>query len=104
MILFFSSIPDNKEFHGPSVGKDSPFLYCILTNKDEKPLSCPPSMKLVQTTRGGKTQKYLLRGDSEGFVSMWAVPDFTLEEIKILQTSNATAKRKKNKIIIFLNF
>lgn len=49
-------------------------------------------MKLVQTTRGGKTQKYLLRGDSEGFITMWAVPDFSLEEIKLLQTSNATAK------------
>lgn len=35
-------------------------------------------MKLVQTTRGGKTQKYLLRGDSEGFVNMWAVPDLSL--------------------------
>jgi WD repeat-containing protein 7 len=46
-------------------------------------------MKLVQTTRGGKTQKYLLRGDSEGFINMWAVPDFTLEDIKKLQTSNA---------------
>lgn len=88
----FSSIPDNKEFHGPSVGKDSPFLYCILSNKDEKPLSCPPSMRLVQTTRAGKTQKYLLRGDSEGFINMWAVPDVTLDEITALQTANATTK------------
>lgn len=51
-------------------------------------------MKLVQTTRGGKTQKYLLRGDSEGFINMWAVPDFSLEEIKQLQTSNAVTKGK----------
>jgi hypothetical protein len=87
-----SSIPDNKEFHGPSVGKDSPFLYCILTNKDEKQLSCPPAIKLVQTTKAGKTQKYLLRGDSEGFINMWAVPDFSLDEIKQLQNSNSTGK------------
>ncbi|CRK99649.1 CLUMA_CG012960, isoform A [Clunio marinus] len=93
-----NSIPDNKEFHGPSVGKDSPFLYCVLSNANEKPLSCPPSMKLVQTTRAGKMQKYLLRGDSEGFINMWAVPDFSLEEIKSLQTSNATAKVLQNTI------
>lgn len=49
-------------------------------------------MKLVQTTRGGKTQKYLLRGDSEGFINMWAVPEFSLEEIKQLQATNAMAK------------
>lgn len=95
---FFSSIPDNKEFHGPSVGKDSPFLYCKLTNKNEKPLSCPPAMKLVSTTKSGKTQKYLLRGDSEGFVNMWAVPDVSLEEIKQLQASGAGAKILENAI------
>lgn len=49
-------------------------------------------MKLVQTTRTGKTQKYLLRGDSEGFINMWAVPEFSLEEIKQLQVTNATTK------------
>lgn len=51
-------------------------------------------MKLVQTTRSGKSQKYLLRGDSEGFINMWAVPDFSLEEIKQLQVSSATTKGK----------
>jgi hypothetical protein len=49
-------------------------------------------MKLVQTTRGGKTQKYLLRGDSEGFINMWAVPDFSLDDIKQLQTTNASTR------------
>ncbi|XP_052868793.1 WD repeat-containing protein 7 [Anopheles cruzii] len=80
-----NSIPDNKDFHGPSVGKDSPFLYCILSQMGEKPLSCPPTMKLVTSNRGGKTQKYLLRGDSEGYVNIWDVPDITLEQIKQIQ-------------------
>lgn len=31
-----SCIPDNKEFHSPSVGKDSPFLYCVLSQIGEK--------------------------------------------------------------------
>lgn len=49
-------------------------------------------MNLVQTTKGGKTQKYLLRGDSEGIISMWEVPDLNLEEIKSMQGTNATPK------------
>lgn len=57
-------------------------------------------MKLVQTTRGGKTQKYLLRGDSEGFINMWAVPDFSLEEIKQLQTANASTKGEETSSFI----
>lgn len=60
-------------------------------------------MKLVQTTRGGKTQKYLLRGDSEGFINMWAVPDFSLEEIKQLQNTNATTKGFYPEFIAFGN-
>lgn len=51
-------------------------------------------MKLVMTTKAGKTQKYLLRGDSEGFVNMWAVPDFSLTEIKDLQNQNSMTKSK----------
>ena len=51
-------------------------------------------MKLVMTTRAGKIQKYLLRGDSEGFVNMWAVPDFSLTEIKNLQNQNSMTKGK----------
>lgn len=39
-------------------------------------------MKLVTTTRGGKYQRYLLRGDSEGYVTLWTVPDITIDDIK----------------------
>lgn len=49
-------------------------------------------MSLVQTTKNGQTQKYLLRGDSEGFISMWNVPDITIDEIKGMQTANAKPK------------
>lgn len=86
----FSSVPDNKEFHGPSVG--NPYLYCVLSNVNEQPLSCPPSMSLVTTTKNGKAQKYLLRGDSEGFISMWSVPDLPIDEIKDMQAANSAPK------------
>lgn len=39
-------------------------------------------MKLVTTSRGGKCQRYLLRGDSEGYVTLWTVPELGIEEIK----------------------
>lgn len=52
-------------------------------------------MSLVQTTKNGKTQKYLLRGDSEGFISMWSVPDIPVDEIKILQAANSPPKCEK---------
>ncbi|XP_037046660.1 WD repeat-containing protein 7 isoform X3 [Bradysia coprophila] len=88
-----SCIPDNKEFHSPSIGKDQPLLYCILpSGAGERPLSCPPAMKMVTTTRGGKSQKYLLRGDSEGYVTLWSVPDISIDNIKELHLSQATPK------------
>lgn len=60
----------------------------------EKPLSCPPAMKLVTTTRGGKSQRYLQRGDSEGYVTLWEVPDVTLDEIKRLQLEKKVPQGK----------
>lgn len=49
-------------------------------------------MKLVTTTRGGKSQKYLLRGDSEGYVTLWTVPDISIDDIKELQNHQSTPK------------
>lgn len=52
-------------------------------------------MKLVPTTRGGKTQKYLVRGDSEGFVTVWLVPDVAIEDIKKMQTEKIPPNGKQ---------
>lgn len=108
---FCSCIPDNKEFHSPSVVRDLPYLYCVLSQPGEKvfklysqmrndcklafeillqPLSCPPAMKLVSTQISGKNDYHLLRGDSEGFVTLWTVPDISTTEIKKLQTLQST--------------
>lgn len=51
-------------------------------------------MKLVTTTRGGKSQRYLQRGDSEGYVTLWEVPDVTLDEIKRLQLEKKVPQGK----------
>lgn len=104
-----SSIPENKEFHTATVESDSPFLFCILSQPDNKvrvrnylqnktdccylilqPLSCPPAMRFVTTQRQNTTYRYLVRGDSEGFVLVWHIPDFTTEQLQIQQKPKAS--------------
>lgn len=51
-------------------------------------------MKLIPTTRGNKPQKYLLRGDSEGFVTLWAVPDVAVDTIKEMQVQRTPPECK----------
>lgn len=45
-------------------------------------------MKIITTSRNGKSQRFLLRGDSEGYVTLWNVPDITIEEVKQIQDRN----------------
>ncbi|KAM3955918.1 LOW QUALITY PROTEIN: WD repeat-containing protein Rbcn-3B [Aphomia sociella] len=73
-----NSVPDHKGFHGPTVDHDSPVLFGILAHPDNKLLSCPPSMRLVITSVGGKQRRLLLRGDSAGVVSLWNVDNAAL--------------------------
>ncbi|KAJ8707045.1 hypothetical protein PYW08_011179 [Mythimna loreyi] len=70
-----SSVPDHKGFHGPTVDHDSPVLFGLLAHPDNKLLSCPPAMRFVITSVGGKQRRLLLRGDSAGVVSAWNVDD-----------------------------
>lgn len=39
-------------------------------------------MRLVTTHRQNNNCRYLVRGDSEGFVLVWAIPDFTAEQLQ----------------------
>ncbi|XP_049847123.1 WD repeat-containing protein 7 isoform X2 [Schistocerca gregaria] len=70
-------IADNKDFHSKSIETDSPFLYCVLAAPEEKLLSCPPALRYHVIHRQGRTHKLLVRGDSEGSVVVWSVPDVT---------------------------
>ncbi|KAJ0170185.1 hypothetical protein K1T71_014113 [Dendrolimus kikuchii] len=70
-----NSVPDHKGFHGPTVDHDSPVLFGIMAHPDNKLLSCPPAMRFVITSSGGKQRRLLLRGDSAGVVSAWNVDD-----------------------------
>ncbi|CAG9834856.1 unnamed protein product [Diabrotica balteata] len=82
-----NSIPDHAEFHTPSTESDSPFLYCLLNQPDGKPLSCPPSMHFITTTKQNKPNKsrYLIRGDSEGNVMVWSIPEISPAQLEEIQ-------------------
>ncbi|XP_032456868.1 WD repeat-containing protein 7 isoform X13 [Nasonia vitripennis] len=85
-----NSVADNKNFHSASVENDQPYLYCTLTQPGDKPLSCPPAMRLVTAQQGNKTQKFLLRGDSEGVVMLWTVPDITGQQMNQINQHDST--------------
>ncbi|XP_076268921.1 WD repeat-containing protein Rbcn-3B isoform X2 [Rhynchophorus ferrugineus] len=76
---------DHKDFHSRTVESDAPFLYCLLSQSDGKPLSCPPAMRLVTTYRNGQAKRYLLRGDSEGSVLLWAIPDISSAQLEAIR-------------------
>ncbi|KAG5899856.1 hypothetical protein JTB14_012325 [Gonioctena quinquepunctata] len=82
-----SNIPDTTDFHTASIESDSPFLYCLLNQPDSKPLSCPPAMRFITTIRHNKQSKsrYLIRGDSEGYVLVWNIPDISAAQLEEIQ-------------------
>ncbi|KAG5899857.1 hypothetical protein JTB14_012325 [Gonioctena quinquepunctata] len=82
-----NSIPDTTDFHTASIESDSPFLYCLLNQPDSKPLSCPPAMRFITTIRHNKQSKsrYLIRGDSEGYVLVWNIPDISAAQLEEIQ-------------------
>ncbi|XP_076178195.1 WD repeat-containing protein Rbcn-3B isoform X2 [Ptiloglossa arizonensis] len=87
-----SSVADNKSFHTACAECNEPFLYCTLTQPGDKTLSCPPAMRLVTVQRRGVTLKYLLRGDSEGVVVLWTVPEVTTQQLsQICYNDNPTS-------------
>ncbi|XP_063977797.1 WD repeat-containing protein 7 isoform X2 [Diachasmimorpha longicaudata] len=88
LVQLESSVADNTNFHQQSTDNDQPSLYSILTQPGDKPLSCPPAMRLVTVQRQNKTVKYLLRGDSEGVVILWSVPEVTSQQLSQI-THNA---------------
>lgn len=44
-------------------------------------------MRLVTTQRQGESFRFLLRGDSEGFVLVWHIPEVTPKQLQEIQMS-----------------
>ncbi|KAK9744711.1 WD domain, G-beta repeat [Popillia japonica] len=89
-----NSIPDNVDFHTATTETDRPILYYILSEPDNKPLSCPPAMRFMVSHRQNSTNRYLLRGDSEGYVHIWNTPNVTNTELQTIQDGGTPLKMK----------
>ncbi len=71
-------IVESKDFHNKSklaLGGSRGLLFCRLTTAVERPLKCPPSFKYLIFSKEGKWMKYLMRGDCDGRLTIWKIPD-----------------------------
>ncbi|XP_077994081.1 WD repeat-containing protein 7-like isoform X2 [Glandiceps talaboti] len=81
-------IPDNLDFRS-GIGKKPgsnvpPFLYCVQEVSDSTPLACSPVMTFFYGRRGPYL-KLLLRGDSNGKVTVWKMPEISEKELGFLK-------------------
>ncbi|XP_057372178.1 WD repeat-containing protein 7-like isoform X1 [Daphnia carinata] len=85
-------VVESKDFHNKSSEEDLPFLYCVLKLSDEQKLPCPPSIRCSLVVKeDGRLVKLLLRGDANGHVSVFTIPEVTdnqLEQIQQLDFDN----------------
>ena len=73
-------IVESKDFHNKSKvsagGGNKTLLFCELTlGAAERRLKCSPAFKYLIFSKEGKWMKYLLRGDCDGRLAVWKIPD-----------------------------
>ncbi len=72
-------IVESKDFHNKSkvtAGQGKSLLYCRLVMDVERPaLDCPPAFKYLIFSKDGKWMKYLMRGDCNGRLAVWKIPE-----------------------------
>ncbi|CAG0893247.1 unnamed protein product, partial [Darwinula stevensoni] len=66
---------DSKDFHNRGADGEEPFLYCMLSPPSSRILECPPAFQYVVVPSRGQLQKYLLRGDCDGRLALWVIPE-----------------------------
>lgn len=59
----------------------------MLSQAGEKPLSCPPAIQLAISETDQKLKFTLVKGDSEGHITIWNVPEFSSDTIKQIDAS-----------------
>ena len=74
-------IVESKDFHNKSkvtsdTGKSLMFCqFDVGIHGSHKNLECPPVFKYLIFSKDGKWMKYLLRGDADGRLAVWKIPD-----------------------------
>ena len=57
-------------------GARTAMLFCeLVMDLPQPPLHCPPAFKYLIFSRDGKWMKYLMRGDANGKIALWKIPD-----------------------------
>jgi len=90
-VAFIYRLPTNcvvesKDFHNKSSEEDQPLLYCVLKMVDEEMLPCPPAVRCsIVVKEDGRLLKVLLRGDANGRVSVFTIPDVTDSQLEQIQ-------------------
>ena len=78
-------IVESKDFHNkskmPSTVSSNSLLFCqlVMDQPDGKrgrpPLDCPPAFRYLIFSKDSKWVKYLIRGDANGRLAVWKIPD-----------------------------
>ena len=78
-------IVESKDFHNkskmPSTVSSNSLLFCqlVMDRPDGKrgrdPLDCPPAFRYLIFSKDNKWVKYLMRGDANGRLAVWKIPD-----------------------------
>lgn len=75
---------DSDTYHNRS--SSSPHAYYVLDFYSEKTLACAPAMVLHTCTRGeNQMVRMLVRGDSEGQVVIWSLPDVSERQMTLVR-------------------
>ncbi|KAK2164646.1 hypothetical protein LSH36_61g12000 [Paralvinella palmiformis] len=83
-----TNISDNEDYHKPgnpsSPRQVGPQAYTVLDVYMEKSLECSPSM-IYFFGRRDREKKLILRGDSDGRVVVWSIPDVHDSKMKLVR-------------------
>ncbi|VVC26688.1 Hypothetical protein CINCED_3A013205 [Cinara cedri] len=84
-----NSIVENKNFHKQSEDGDEPYLYSILSVTSNTHLYCSPAIRFYESLQHGKI---LIRGDSEGAVNIWKIPELSPAQLSFIKENDSHKK------------
>ncbi|XP_060844141.1 WD repeat-containing protein 7 isoform X2 [Rhopalosiphum padi] len=83
-----NSIVENKNFHKQAEDGDIPYLYSLLSVTSNH-LYCSPAIRFYESLQHGKI---LIRGDSEGAVNIWKIPELSPAQLSVIKENDSHKK------------